>query len=161
MTNLPVETQILDEIERRLKQISKAKGFFTDEIRVVRASLQPFSGKDMPAINYWSSGDQLLESTGFVELRELELMVEFYDRHGEMPLNDKANLLSSDVKIALYRDPAHPERISTKLGGLVESVTVRSAIPAIGDERSAYCGSVITLTVRYRVDARYPFTLLG
>lgn len=160
MTNKPVETQILDEIDRRLRQISKANGFFSDEVRVVRASLEPFSGKDMPAICYWSQGDQLLESSGFIESREMQLNIDFYDRRGEMPLTDKVNLLSSDVRIALHRDPSHPGRISTKLGGIVESLAFTSVSPSMGDNSSVHCGSLITLAVKYRVDARYPFTLL-
>lgn len=158
--NMPVETQILDLIEARLKQISKAKGFFTDDVRVERASLTPFAGKDLPAINYWSTGDQLIEATGYVELRELEVLVEFYDRHRDMSLTDKANQLAADARVALSRDPGESDRISTKLGGQVESLVVRSAIPAVGEGQSPYCGSVLTLAIRYRVDARHPFTLI-
>lgn len=160
MTNKPVETQILDEIERRLKQISKPKGFFSDEVRVVRASPRPFGGKDMPAISYWSAGDHLMESSGFIEAREMDVMIEFYDRLGEMPLSDKVNMLSSDIRIALHKDPTQPDRISTKLGGMVESVVFSSVMPSMGDDASSHCGSIITLVIRYRVDARYPFTLL-
>lgn len=158
--NTPVETQILDLIETRLKQISKDNGFFTDDVRVVRASLTPFGGKDLPAINYWSTGDQLIEATGYVELRELELMVEFYDRHRDMTLTDKANQLAADARVALSREPGQPEKVSPKLGGTVESLAVRSAIPAIGEGQSPYCGSVLTVAIRYRVDARNPFILL-
>jgi len=158
--NTPVETQILDLIEARLKLINTRNGFFTDDVRVERASLTPFAGKDLPAINYWSAGDQLIEATGYVELRELEVLVEFYDRHRDMSLTDKANQLAADARVALSRDPGLPERISTKLGGKVESLVVRSAIPAVGEGQSPYCGSVLTLAVRYRVDARNPFLLV-
>lgn len=158
--NTPVETQILDLIEVRLKQIKKTNGFFSDDVRVERASLTPFPGQDLPKINYWSTGDQLIESTGYIELRELELLIEFYDRHRDMALNDKSNLLAADVRVALSRDPDQPERISPKLGGTVESLVVRSAIPAIGEGGSPYCGSVLTVGIRYRVDARNPFILL-
>lgn len=158
--NTPVETQILDLIEARLKQINTRNGFFTDDVRVERASLTPFAGKDLPAINYWSTGDQLIEATGYVELRELEVLVEFYDRHRDMSLTDKANQLAADARVALSRDPGEPDRISTKLGGKVESLVVRSAIPAVGEGQSPYCGSVLTLAIRYRVDARHPFTLI-
>lgn len=155
--NTPVETQILDLIEVRLKQISKANGFFTDDVVVKRASLTPFAGNDLPAINYWSTGDQLIEATGYVELRELEVLVEFYDRHREMSLTDKAHLLAADARVALTRDVGQPDRISPKLGGKVESLVVRSVIPAVGEGQSPYCGSVLTLAIRYRVDARNPF----
>lgn len=158
--NTPVETQILDLIATRLKQISKKNGFFTDDVRVERASLTPFAGKDLPAINYWSTGDQLIESTGYVELRELEVLVEFYDRHREMSLTDKANLLAADARVALSRDPGQPDRVSPKLGGAVESLVVRSAIPAVSEGQSPYCGSVLTLAIRYRVDAMRPFALI-
>lgn len=159
--NTPVETQILDLIETRLKQISTKNGLFTDDVRVERASLTPFAGKDLPAINYWSTGDQLIASTGYVELRELEVLVEFYDRHREMSLTDKANLLAADARVALSKDLGQPERVSPKLGGAVESLIVRSAIPAIGEGQSPYCGSVLTLAVRYRVDARNPFQFVA
>lgn len=158
--NTPVETQILDLIEVRLKQIRKANGFFTDDVAVKRASLTPFAGKDLPAINYWSTGDQLIEATGYVELRELEVLIEFYDRHGEMSLTDKAHLLAADARVALSREPEKPEKVSPKLGGSVESLLIRSAIPAISEGGSPYCGSVLTLAVRYRVDARNPFALI-
>ncbi|WP_235199972.1 hypothetical protein [Pseudomonas monteilii] len=158
--NTPVETQILDLIEDRLKQISKANGFFTDDVRVERASLTPFAGKDLPAVNYWGTGDQLIESTGYVELRELEILVEIYDRHRDMSLTDKANQLAADVRVALSRDPTEPNKISPKLGRAVESLSVRTAIPAIAEGKSPYCGSVLTLAVRYRVDARNPFALI-
>ena len=158
--NTPAETQILDLIEVRLKQISKANGFFTDDVRVERASLTPFAGKELPAINYWGTGDQLIEGTGYVELRELEILVEIYDRHREMSLTDKANQLAADVRVALSRDPAQPNKVSPKLGGVVESLVVRSAIPAVAEGQSPYCGSVLTIAVKYRVDARNPFALL-
>lgn len=159
--NIPATTQILNEIERRLAGISEANGYFTNDITIARASLKPFNLADLPAINYWNVADLLIEAHGTKERRQLEILIEFYDRENDMPLVDKSALMASDLSIALNRNPDQPDRISPKLGGLAFSVSMESITPAIGEGQAPYCGTVITLQVQYRVDWLYPFTLLS
>lgn len=157
---IPAQTQILDEIRERLKNISKANGFSVDLRKLDRARLTPFQTGEMPCINYWPQGDNLVERLPGKHLRELSLVIEFYDNSGRSdPLTDKSALLAQDAYQALWRDPSAPrieDRPSPNLGGLVDELVLESIQPAIGEGQSPFCGAVMSISVRYRID---PHTL--
>ncbi|MEA1079527.1 hypothetical protein [Marinobacter qingdaonensis] len=157
---LPATMQILDEIEARLKQITKANGYSVDLMKLERARLTPFQSGEMPCINYWPESDQLVETLPSKHLRELSLNVEFYDTSGRSAaLTDKAALLANDAYTALWRSPDLPlvsDRPDPNLGGIVDSLVLQSIQPAIGEGQNPFCGAVMSIAVRYRID---PHTL--
>ena len=160
----PAQTQILDAIHAHLLNITAENGYSATLRKIVRAGLKPFKSADMPSINYWPGGDVLLEELPGKQLRELEINIEFYDRHGEQPLTDRALELASDAHLALWRSinaPKVEDQPESRLGGIVDSFTFQSVQPAIGEGQSPFCGAVISLTVRYRVSADNPFQLVN
>lgn len=161
----PVQTQILDLIGDRLGNI-KVSNEYTSTIETIqRARLSPFKGRDMPAINYYYSGDTLTKQlvNGVTE-RSMAVIVEYYDQTRDEIFTDLANKLSTDVIIALERDMLAPlvsDVVSSSLGGAVMKIDIESITPAIGEGQSPYCGAVLVLNIFYRVARQDPFTLIN
>ncbi|HCG7104100.1 TPA: hypothetical protein NJ322_005023 [Vibrio parahaemolyticus] len=153
--NKPAVTQILDLIHDRIINITKKNGYGFDLLVLKRSHLTPFKAGDLPAVNYWPGTDTYVTQASSTEVREVPIVIEAYDRHGDMSLADKAALLERDIHTALWRSPDAPrviDRPSPRLGGLVESFSIISSQPAIGEGQTPYCGAVIEIIVRYRVD---------
>jgi len=160
----PIQTQILDLIGARLALITTANNYFTDVVKVERARLQPFKNRDMPAINYYYTGDSLTStlSNGISE-RSVAIVIEYYESTRDEIFVDLADKLTSDVLISLERTIAAPlvaDPVSSRLGGVVMRMEVESVTPAIGEGQSPYCGTVIQLNIFYRVARQSPFTLI-
>jgi len=162
MSNIPAQTQIVNEIELRLKNITKENGYFSTLAKIKRAHLQPFQSTDLPCINYWPNYDNLVQQLSGAELREFTVSVEFYDKNNERPLSDKAAELASDVKIALWRsknEPKTSDKPNQKLGNLVDSFAITSIEPVLGEGPSPFCGVVVTITIQYRTSDNNPFLI--
>lgn len=153
---MDAQLTILDEIGSRLQNISITNGYRVDiEPEVIeRARLTPFKNGDLPAINYWPSPDTLTEKTGQMETREISLNIEIYDKTRDEPFTDLAIRLGNDVVTSLFRATSAPkvsDPQSPSLGGLVETITVNSVTPMIGEGQSPWCGTLLDITVKYNI----------
>ena len=161
----PIQTQLLDEIGRRLKIINTANGYFSDvHINDVhRAKLTPFKGDDLPAINYWSS-DTITERKGHgYSYMSFSVEIEMHTKTNDRPFTDVTGELSADITIALYRDDALPkvsDQPSFKLGDMVDGLNIDTIAPQIGEGQSPYCGVLVSISITYRVKAHDPFTII-
>jgi len=160
----PIATQILDLVGSRLANIKIENGYFNTLIKLERARLQPFKNQDMPSINYYSTGDSLVKPLNTsVSERTVEVMVEFYTTTRDRVFTDLANELSTDVMIAIERDPVSPnvsDTLSPRLGFKVMRVEVPSITPVIGEGQKPYAGCVLNISITYRVDKNDPFVML-
>jgi len=161
---IPVVTQILDEIELRLGNISVANGYFLDIEKLERARLTPLKNSDMPAITFYSGVNELREFKYGLDFRSVNVVVECYTMTRDSNFNDLSQLLASDLEVALHRDTSAPtvtDDVSTALGGLVEQLIINSATPVMGENnKSPYCGAVLSLQVNYKVKKGDPYTLI-
>jgi len=163
MTAVPVQTKILHAIGDRLSNIKEDNGYYTTAIVIDRARLKPFSGDDIPAINYWAGSDNLVASGGNWEEREVEVAVEYHAKTYDRPFSDVAMELASDINIAVNRSVEHPsvsDNPSRRLGNLISGLNVTSIVPAIGEGASPYCGALVTFVCKYRVSMTDPFNLI-
>lgn len=162
--SIPAQTQILNEIGLRLVNITTGNGYFVDLERLEKASLEPFQNQDMPAINYYATGDILSKKlTNGVRERIVSIVIEAYTSTRDRSFLDVANELGSDVTIALERSPGAPavsDPVSHSLGDKVVQLEETENTPAIGKGQNPYCGSIIVLNVTYRVSRHDPFTLI-
>lgn len=160
----PVQTLILDEIGLRLANISVANGYSSTPNVIKRASVEPFKGDDLPAINYWPGADTLLnKGHGWVE-RELTVAIEIYDRTRDEVFSDIAFELATDVAIALLRATTAPTVAAAPeltLGGLVRSSQLQSVTPQIGQGQTPWCGAALSYQLVYRVSASNPSTIVS
>jgi hypothetical protein len=163
MANTPVQVQILDEVEARLRLIDQANGYLHTIVKTERARLTPWDGIDMPSLNFWMETDVRQEKNYGFEVRQMGVRVETRDKTRERPFVDVASEHLADIWTALQRDPSAPavtDPISMSLGGLVTHVNFESMIPAIGEGQNPYCGALIDLSVTYNIDPSEPFTLI-
>lgn len=163
--NIPVQTQIMDLVEVRLKNIAETNGYFSTLEKIERARTTPFKNGDLPAINYYYTGDVLEKplNTGNEE-RTLVLIVEYYDDTRDRIFLDLADELTSDIKISLERDPASPlvsDQVSNLLGKKVMKLEFDTITPAIGEGQSPYCGTIMLINITYRVNRNDPFALIN
>ena len=162
--SIPVQTQILDIIGARMALISVSNGYFSTLGKIERARLKPFKNGDMPAINYYYTGDILVKTihNGVTE-RGMSVIIEYYDTTRDEVFTDLADKLSTDIQIALERDVLAPlvsDPVSSSLGGKVARVEVESITPAMGAGQAPYCGTVVILNVFYKVAKHDPLTLI-
>jgi hypothetical protein len=154
MAGLPVQLQILDGIDARLRVIKEAYGYSSTIKKIERARLKPFIQGDLPAINYWPGPDQLIQKSTGKETREMPVYIEYYRPTLDVPFTDMAYLLANDVSTSLYRDPSKPrvtDMASYGLGGLIDFMEVSSVTPVIGEDQSPWCGALIAVTLRYNI----------
>ena len=162
----PIQLQILDEIDSRLKGINTTNGYFSDMHigDVHRAKMTPFKGDDLPAINYWS-GETRTEDKGHgFSYMAFDIEIEMHTKTNDRPFTDVTSELSADIIIALYRDDALPkvsDQPSYKLGDMVDGLNVDAISPQLGEGQSPYCGVLVSLSITYRVKAHDPFTIIS
>jgi len=163
--SIPVQTQILDKIEERLNNITITNEYFHDLLKLKRASLEPFQNDEMPAINFYSTGDVLEKKMNSgIRQRVMSIIIEFYTKTRDEVFVDVSNKLSADILIALERDvsaPAVSDAVSHSLGGIVSQLEEAEVTPAIGSGQTPYCGVIVVLNVTYRVNRHDPFTLIN
>jgi len=158
------QQQILDAVEARLGLITAAHGYHTTMGRIRRSTLKPFIEEDLPAVNYWPGVDaQVLKGAGWVD-RELNVVLEYYDKTRDRPFADVALELAGDIAVAMVRSPLNPnvsDDPDLTLGGLVRSSQLLTITPQVGDGQSPWCGALVTYTFVYRTTASNPLTLIN
>jgi len=161
----PLVTQILDIIGNRLALINTTNEYFIDVERIERARLEPFRNQDMPAINYYSTGDGLVKPIhAGVSERSVSIVIEIYELTRDEIFSDLSDKLSTDVMIALERATTAPlvsDVVSTRLGDKIMSLLFSSITPAISGGQEPYCGAILVVDVVYRVDKNDPFVLIN
>jgi hypothetical protein len=155
----------MDVVEARLANITTANGYFSDMATPERARLTPFNEADLPAINLWHGDDVYnpgASGGGFSE-RELTVVLEARDKTRDRPFVDVAAELASDMLIAINRDTASPQvsdQPSTRLGGLVSGIQLRTYTPELGEGQKPWCGATLVFAVNYRVQNTDPLTIV-
>ena len=155
--------QISNEIEKRLFNISKNNGYANDIRKIERASTGQLGGASLPAINFHPLADSIIERFNGGQVRELEILVEFYDKERDRAFTDRAFEAASDIQIALWRSTEEPnveDKPNANLGGLTEDLFIESMQPAIGEGQKPIFGCVLTLKIQYRVKNHSPFELI-
>lgn len=159
----PAKTQILDAIGARLSNIKTGNGYFTTLQKKTRAKTGPFQDGDLPACNYWPSGDELTEPGAGWEERRITVFVEYYVLNRDDPFTDVAAELEADVWVALWRDPTAPKLTDTpspRLGNLVSGMRMVNSVPAIGEGQKPFCAALLELSITYKRQPDSPFTIL-
>ena len=163
--SLPVVTQILNEIGLRLTSITLENEYQLPPKKIERARLEPLKNGDLPAIVYYSGEDNLVEHGHGFDKRELAVIVESYTITRDKNFDDTAQLLETDVAIAVNRAVAFPkvsDNPSISLGKLVQQVHVASSAPVLGQNNTnPFCGVLISLSVIYKVQKLDPYTLIN
>lgn len=160
---VPVATQILAEVGRRLVLATTANGYANTIASVDCARITPFRDFDLPAVNYWADREETVDSGAGWNEYELAILLDARTRTRDRPFVDVAFELSADLWIALWRDPGAPlvvDQPSPRLGGLCTGLALLSSTPAIGEGQAPYCGTIMTLAARYKVAPSDPFTVL-
>lgn len=155
------QDQILVDVEARLTgnmKITNA-GYYATVAKITNATLKPFNGDDLPALNFWPGTDQIvLRGAGFEE-HELEIFVEYYDRSRDLPFSQIVFKLAADVRLALHRSVAAPEKTDPPeptLGGKLQTLQLESVVPQLGQGQAPWCGVLCSFTARYRVKSSDP-----
>jgi len=163
--NIPVITQILNEIGARLENISTTNGYFLDIEKIERARLTPLKNSDMPAITFYSGVNELREFKYGIDFKTVTVTIECYTITRDANFNDLTQLLASDLEIAIHRStssPAVSDDVSTALGGLVEQLTINSSTPVMGENnKSPYAGAILSIEVNYKVKKGHPYVLIN
>jgi len=138
----------LDELGKRLQSISTSNGDAVTIQKVTRAKLTPLQDGDLPAANYWISGDSIELRDYSGEKHAASVLIELYDKTRDRPFTDVAVSLYEAAVAAIGRDAAGVD--SPSLGFIVESLHVDSMQAIIGEGQAPWCGAIIELTIRYR-----------
>ncbi len=155
----PAPTQILDEVELRLANITIANGYYTTVKKIQRARLIPFKGYDLPCINYWGTALENERNVYDDDNRELSLFVEYHDLTRDDPFIDVANKLAADVVVALNRSDSSPKVSDDpdyELGETVSDLVFNGYDYEIGEGQAPWCGALVRFTIKYTCD---PFVM--
>ncbi|RLI66162.1 MAG: hypothetical protein DRO88_02530 [Promethearchaeia archaeon] len=148
----PLVTVFLDEIEARLKNITTDNGYFFTVKKVSRARLKPFSGHDLPAVNFWPVNVESSQSEYGMDNRNLNIVVEIHTKTHDEPFTDTVDKLVSDVVIALDRNtssPATTDPADSDLGGLIENFIFTGYDYQIGEGQKPYCAGIINFSAQF------------
>jgi len=158
-------TTILDEIENRLGNITTANGYFSSVDGVIdRGKLTPWDGKDLPAINLWSTGFDNGRSEYGDELRQIKVYIEIHDKTRDENFVDVANKLAADVVTAICRSTAAPkvsDDPSHDLGSIVEDILLDAVDMIIGEGQAPFCGALCRFTVTVRASLMDMFNIVN
>lgn len=157
MPQIDAVTHILNLFELRLKNISKANGYFSNihAKSILRASLKTFEGYDLPAINYWP--DELKNTTNEYgsDTRTFGILVEFYSMTRDRPFTDVCNELAFDLMTAVHRSESSPkvsDLVSLDLDGEVESLDFSGYTYQLKTGQAPWCGILASFTVTFFSD---------
>ena len=151
----PAPTQILDEVELRLGNITVANGYYTTVKKIDRARLTPFKGHDLPAINYWSTSLENERNAYDDDERSLNLFIEIHSLTRDHPFMDVADKLAADVVVSLNRADAVPkvsDDPSYDLGETVRDLIFKGYDYEVGEGQAPWCGALVRFTIVYRCD---------
>jgi hypothetical protein len=158
-----VELQILDEIGKRLSFIKSCDGYSATCLKIKRASLTPFKAGDMPVINYWPSGDEIVERKYGAEIHELSISIELHDKTSDEPFTDIAFTRAADIVTALTRTTLKPKVSDDPdftLGGLIDALLFGQTLPIIGEGQSPFCGVLVDVKARYKTENANRFIII-
>ena len=149
---MPAVTNILDEIENRLANISEMNGYYTSVMKIQRAMLKPFDAYDLPAINLWATGVSNNQIGYKVDERTIFTFIEYHSKTRERPFIDVSEELVSDVVTAINRSTTKPAKDDTEsynLGGIVKSCIMNEYNYEISEGQTPYCGVLISFSIVY------------
>ena len=162
----PIQEQILDAIEDRLKLVTTSNEY---SFSVLPTSIRRKDrtvwnlDTDLPTINYWPGTDERLEGTAGWESRVLRAFVEIWSSDYDEDPPDLAFKLSSQVWVALLRTATNPkvsDDARPALNGLVTAMEL-SAIAYIPHEgERPLAGALMELAITYYLDPSDPFTII-
>jgi len=139
---------ILDAIDTRLKRVSTANGSLITLNKVTRARLSPFIDGDLPACNYWVTGDITDLSLHGAENHTLSISIEAYDKTHDRPFIDVAIDMHASIVAALNTETAGA--YSPNIGGIVQKLEATDFTPIIGEGSKPWCGALLNITVNYQ-----------
>ena len=151
----PAPTQILDIIATRLANITTTNGYYTDVKKIVRGSLEPFKGYDLPFIYYWMDSLSNERSVYDDDNRSIDLSIGIHDLTRDRSFNDVANELAADVIIALNRSDANPkvsDDPNYDLNDAISDLVFNGYDTLISGNQDPWCGALIRFTLKYRCD---------
>ena len=128
----PIQVLILDEIENRLELITEVNEYPFDLLTIDRARLTPFKSDDLPAANFWSTSDDLIEEVGGRDTRLLSVNIELHTVETDEPFVDVAYTLGAYVVTAINRavnEPKVSDDTRPCFLGLVDKVKSTSIRP--------------------------------
>jgi len=149
---MPAVTNILDEIQNRLENISEMNGYYTFVKSIKRSMMTPFTPYDLPAINLWATGVLNNQISYKIDERTINLFIEYHSKTREEPFIDVAEKLVSDVVTAINRSTTNPAKDDTEsfnLGGIVKSCLMNEYNYEIIEGQTPYCGVLISFSIVY------------
>lgn len=139
---------ILDKFEERLKAITKANGYSNAVDGVVlRATLTPPSGDDMPHLNFWSDGFDTAKDDYGRDAHLVRVYVEGRAFTRDEPFVTVAGRLALDIHTALHRTTAAPkfsDALDLDLGGTVGDLQLASGDFYIGEGGEPFCAVLMS-----------------
>jgi len=105
----PVWTKIRNEIESRLKNISKRNGYSTNISCIEKGKVDPFNDDDLPALNFWKTDDSPDSKTYTRQKRVLRMGFEFYTLSNDTDIDTISDGFMSDLFLSIYRSPDAPK----------------------------------------------------
>lgn len=159
----PVQTQILTEIAARLARITTANGYSQTLATVARARVTPFTDAELPAASVHGATDTREAAGAGWEARALAVEIDLIGRTDGAPMDAAAYAFGADAQIALARATTAPkvsDAVSPRLGGLVATWSLDTISPRTTEGSEPTVVARLTLTARYKVDPRAPFTLI-
>jgi len=165
MANLiPAETQILNEIEKRLWNIDIAYGYQTKVQKIERSRLKPFENGDLPAISFWIVDEPESITEYGIETNTLNIVIGYFDKTRDEPLSDMATKLKTDINIAVNRAtsaPKYTDEMSVNLGDLIDSfVRLTSEYITGGTDKNPIGGVLCEYQAIYKVSIEDPYTII-
>lgn len=156
MPDTPAVTAILDEVEARMGNIATANGYNFTQKQIQRASLTPWRGIDLPAINIWATGTINERNAYGGDEREIALFIEMHELTRDEPFIDIAEKLAADGVTAINRAtgaPAVSDDPSYDLGNTVMDVILFGYDYIIGEGGEPFCGVLLKFGVKYLTES--------
>lgn len=162
--SIPAATQILNEFQARLGNITIANGYSFDLKKISRSKVGAFQNGDLPEVDLWSEESEARETTYHVDAYRMPVYVLCVtNKTDKKNLNDIAIQLSSDILIAVNRATTSPlvsDNRSRDLGSIVEKLgnpTSRYLISANLNED--WAAVEMSFPVDYNTPYGDPYTL--
>lgn len=156
-------TQIRDEFDNRLNNISVTNGYSTDITKIEKARTNPFDNDDLPAINFWKIDDSAEDKKYTRQQRTLRVGIEYYTFSNEDNVDTISDNFMTDLIISLYRDPNAPLVTDNPVPMFADKqfiMTVDLLRPIISQGSSPRLGVFAIISCTYAVNMLDPNTLL-
>ena len=149
---MPATKTIFDEIESRLSNMTTANGYYRDIGKIGRARLEPYTGADLPAVNFWAVNLRSEQAAYGLESRELILYIEIHDITRDRPFIDIADELASDVIRAISRSTLSPRVTDPKIPIENVNVVFQGYDYEIGQGQKPFCGALLSFSIQYHAN---------